>query len=39
MTRIFAAADTGSNTAHLLVASMDENLVMRTYRGRSKPRT
>lgn len=29
MTRIFAAADIGSNTAHLLVAATDGNLVMR----------
>ncbi len=29
MTRILAAADIGSNTAHLLVAATDGNLVMR----------
>ncbi|MDR3690477.1 MAG: hypothetical protein P4L46_13955 [Fimbriimonas sp.] len=29
MTRIFAAADIGSNTAHLLIAATDGNLVMR----------
>jgi exopolyphosphatase/guanosine-5'-triphosphate,3'-diphosphate pyrophosphatase len=29
MTRVFAAADIGSNTAHLLVAATDGNLVMR----------